>query len=109
MSAISTHILDAVRGKPAVGVAIQLEQKIDGLWTVVGTGETDHDGRCHDLASELGAGIYRLIFAVGSYFAHHDRRSLYPEISIAFSVDGSQRYHIPLLLSDNSYTTYRGS
>ena len=109
MSAISTHVLDAVRGKPAAGVAIQLERKIDGLWTVVGAGETDQDGRCHNLAPDAGAGIYRLIFAVGSYFAHHDRLSLYPEISIAFVVDGSQRYHIPLLLSDNSYTTYRGS
>ena len=109
MSAITTHVLDAVLGKPAAGIAIHLEQKVDGLWTVAGAGETDSDGRCRNLIADPKAGVYRLTFFVAAYFAHHDRKSIYPEVTIAFIVEGEQHYHIPLLLSDNSYTTYRGS
>jgi 5-hydroxyisourate hydrolase len=109
MSAVTTHILDAVLGKPAAGVAIRIEKLLQERWVAAGTGETDSDGRCRSLASDASAGVYKLIFAVGPYFERHGRSSIYPEITITVVVDGQHPYHLPLLLSDNSYTTYRGS
>jgi len=109
MSRITTHVLDTVLGKPAAGVAIRLEAKEHDAWTVVSTSVTDADGRCRDLAENAGAGIYRLIFATGAYFERNERASIYPEIPMTFICDGEAHYHLPLLLSENSYTTYRGS
>jgi 5-hydroxyisourate hydrolase len=109
MSAITTHILDSVLGKPAGGIAVRLEQRTAEGWITSGESATDSDGRCRDLCPDTGAGTYRLIFSVGLYFEQRGRFSIYPEITITFLVDGEHHYHIPLLLSDNSYTTYRGS
>ena len=133
MSAITTHVLDTVLGKPAAGVIVRLE-KLDGGgwlevpdvevldgepvervrdapcgWVEVATSATDADGRCRDLVADAAAGDYRLTFSTGSYLAGQGRTSIYPEISITFTCDGKGHYHLPLLLSDNSYTTYRGS
>jgi 5-hydroxyisourate hydrolase len=109
MSGITTHVLDAVIGKPAAGVAVQLEKQENSSWTVMKESATDADGRCRDLANDAGPGLYRLTFSTGAYLARLGRRSIYPEISIAFNCDGKEHYHLPLLLSDNSHTTYRGS
>lgn len=114
MSAISTHVLDTVLGKPAVGVAVRLERhEIDrrksGRWAPVSANETDVDGRCRDLTQNAAAGLYRLTFDIDAYLKRNGRTSLYPEVSITFTCDGKGKYHLPLLLSDNSYTTYRGS
>lgn len=109
MSEITTHVLDVVAGKPAIGVAVRLEKNVNGAWTTVGTSATDVDGRCRDLTASAEEGTYRLTFATGDYFAANGRTSIYPEISIHFTCDGGGHYHLPLLLSDNSYTTYRGS
>lgn len=109
MSAITTHILDAVLGKPARGVAIQIEKLLNETWVTAGAGETDADGRCRNLAPDASSGAYRVTFAVGAYFEQQGRVSIYPEIAITVVVDGEHSYHLPLLLSDNSYTTYRGS
>jgi len=109
MSAITTHILDAVLGKPASGIAIRLEKRMSDSWIALGESATDDDGRCRDLCPDASEGAYRLTFEVGPYFEQRSRVSIYPEIAIAFLVDGEHNYHIPLLLSDNSYTTYRGS
>ena len=109
MSAITTHVLDAVLGKPAAGIAIRIEKETASGWTGLRESSTDHDGRCRDLCPDGSAGAYRLTFAVGAYFEHLGRISIYPEITITFLVDGEHHYHIPLLLSENSYTTYRGS
>jgi 5-hydroxyisourate hydrolase len=109
MSTITTHVLDAVLGKPADGIAIRLEQHLNNGWIAIGESITDSDGRCRDLCPGASGGGYRLTFAVGPYFDRQGRVSIYPEIVVAFRVDGEHHYHIPLLLSDNSYTTYRGS
>ena len=109
MSAITTHILDAVLGKPASDIVVRIEKQTSAGWIGLNESSTDHDGRCRDLCPDASSGAYRLTFAVGAYFEHRGRISIYPEVSIAFLVDGEHHYHIPLLLSDNSYTTYRGS
>lgn len=109
MSRITTHLLDTVLGKPAAGVAIRLEVKRGDEWTPVADAATDADGRCSDLAKNAVAGVYRLTFDTRSYLAVNGRSSIYPEISITFICAGDAHYHLPVLLSDNSYTTYRGS
>jgi 5-hydroxyisourate hydrolase len=109
MSGITTHVLDVVLGKPAAGVAVRLERREGSAWAMVRESATDADGRCRDLANDAGPGQYRLIFATGAYLERLSRRSIYPEISITFNCGDGEHYHLPLLLSDNSYTTYRGS
>jgi 5-hydroxyisourate hydrolase len=109
MSAITTHVLDAVLGKPAVGISVRLEKRDGKAWTMVRESATDVDGRCRDLAHSAAFGLYRLTFGSGAYLAGSGRTSIYPVISIIFVCDGEAHYHMPLLLSDNSYTTYRGS
>jgi len=109
MSTITTHVLDAVLGKPATGIAVRLEMRNDAIFILVSSSVTDQDGRCRDLAPVTTEGIYRLTFATGDYLARLGRSTIYPEISIAFHCGSDQNYHLPLLLSDNSYTTYRGS
>jgi 5-hydroxyisourate hydrolase len=109
MSAITTHVLDAVLGKPAVGIAVRLDKKDGEGWSAVSSGATNADGRCHDLAPTATNGTYRLTFSILDYMTQRGRTTIYPEISITFICSGNEHYHLPLLLSDNSYTTYRGS
>jgi 5-hydroxyisourate hydrolase len=109
MSRITTHVLDTVLGKPASGVAVRLEREENKQWSRVAHAETDRDGRCLHLAPDVSPGAYRLIFATGSYLAQQGRTSICPEIAIIFRCGDDAHYHLPLLLSDNSYTTYRGS
>jgi 5-hydroxyisourate hydrolase len=109
MSRITTHVLDTVLGKPAAGITVRLDQQVNSNWTAIASSATDADGRCRDLAEDAAAGTYRLNFAIGAYFRRAGRSSIYPEIAIVFVCGGEEHYHLPLLLSDNSYTTYRGS
>jgi len=114
MKRISTHILDLVQGKPAAGVPVRL-QKQNGArdWQSLTSSHTDEQGRCSELLPEgedLSAGVYRLAFDTASYFARQKIDSLYPVIEVTFQVrEGESHFHIPLLLSPNGYTTYRGS
>jgi len=109
MSTISTHVLDTVHGKPASGIAVTLEAKVSGKWRQIASGTTDSDGRCRNLTGTAAPGLYRISFHTGPYFEEMKRKSIYPEIQLIFACDGEAHYHLPLLLSDNSYTTYRGS
>ncbi len=114
MKRISTHILDLTQGKPATAVPVRLEkQNSAGDWRLVAAARTDNDGRCSELlpeAEDLSAGVYRLIFDTGSYFARQKVDALYPVVEITFQArEGEQHFHIPLLLSPNGYSTYRGS
>jgi 5-hydroxyisourate hydrolase len=109
---LSTHILDTALGLPATGVTLTLAKLIDGTWTYIGQGSTDADGRCKTLLGEapLEAATYRIRFATVAYFVAQELESLYPYVDIVFAVaDPAQHYHIPLLLTANGYTTYRGS
>lgn len=114
MSAITTHVLDTARGKPAGGVPVILSiQAEGGEWKVLGQGRTNEDGRLPDLLSPdlpLQEGTYRLTFDTDSYFSSLDQKSFYPSVAIVFKVqDAAQHYHVPLLLSPYGYSTYRGS
>lgn len=113
MKRISTHILDLALGKPANDVTVRLEKQEVSGWSLLASERTDHDGRCHQLlpqAAALSTGSYRLSFDTARYYAAQNIRALYPVVEITFQVrDGETEFHIPLLLSPNGYTTYRGS
>jgi 5-hydroxyisourate hydrolase len=108
MSKITTHVLDTVLGKPASGIGVRLETRQGDIWSMTESSVTDVDGRC-DLTENAGTGVYRLTFATGAYFKRNGRESIYPEVLITFTCNGEAHFHLPLLLSGNSYTTYRGS
>lgn len=116
---LTTHILDTARGLPAAGVKVE-------LWSVnFGTGQkkllktvtTNSDGRTDTpLLSdgELKVGIYELVFGVGEYLKRMSDNLPNPlfleRIPIQFGVaDAGVHYHVPLLVSPWSYSTYRGS
>jgi len=113
MNRISTHILDVSRGKPASNVPVQLERReAPGHWRPLHSDCTDHDGRCTQMlpGEELAPGIYRLVFDTASYFDSLGVQALYPVVEVTFHVRESEsHFHIPLLVSANGYTTYRGS
>jgi 5-hydroxyisourate hydrolase len=113
MTRISTHVLDTAKGKPAAGVPVRLDQQdSSGQWSTISAAQTDQDGRWGQLTggATLAEGVYRLTFDTASYFAASKQEGLYPAVEITFRVQsGESHYHIPLLLSANGYTTYRGS
>lgn len=114
MTGISTHVLDTACGLPARDVPVQLErQDASGQWRVLGSARTGSDGRCGQLLPQGEALVprtYRLTFDTASYFAAQGLRGLYPVVQVVFSVhEGETHFHLPLLLSPNGFTTYRGS
>jgi 5-hydroxyisourate hydrolase len=107
---ISTHILDTHLGKPAANVMVQL---LDENGAILATAQTNTDGRITPEAfglKNIAAGHYSLDFAVADYFKALYINTFFPKAVIHFSVeDAAQHYHIPLLISAFSYSTYRGS
>jgi 5-hydroxyisourate hydrolase len=107
MTHVSTHILNAVTGRPAAGVAVTLTDTTGALLAQV---TTDEDGRVSSLTDAALSGVYRLTFDTASYFAGQAVVGFYPEVIISFEItDPSTKYHVPLLLSPYAYSTYRGS
>ena len=108
MSSLTTHVLDTARGVPAQGMTVE-------LWSVdqskrLKTVQTNGDGRIDSpllAGNEMAAGTYELVFLVGDYF--NEKRFL-DRIPVRFTIsDPGAKYHVPLLVSPWSYTTYRGS
>jgi 5-hydroxyisourate hydrolase len=102
-----------MRGEPAGGVVVRLERAGDAEFEL-GRGTTNDDGRISDFGvASLSAGTYRLVFETGAYLEGADGavgRAFFPEVVVTFAADGLRpRYHVPLLLSPYSYSTYRGS
>ncbi|MDN5856640.1 MAG: hydroxyisourate hydrolase [Actinomycetia bacterium] len=110
MSTVTTHVLDTALGQPAAGVPVSLE-RLDAALTTIAEGATDGDGRVGELGPDrLEPGPYQLSFDTDAYFAATGRTGFFPEVTIAFTIaDGGEHYHVPLLLSPFSYSTYRGS
>jgi 5-hydroxyisourate hydrolase len=108
---LSTHVLDAGRGQPAVGVPVSLYCRSGHEWALLGKGLTDSDGRVGGLAPDgLVAGVHRLDFDTGAYFESSGQTGFYPEVRVTFEVvEPDQHYHVPLLLSPYAFSTYRGS
>lgn len=115
MSRLSTHVLDIALGRPAGGMVVHLEFAApSGQWELISTCQTDADGRCANLLPHgdpvLQPGQYRLRFETGTYHAAQMVKGLYLTVEITVTVrPGDTHLHVPLLLSPNGYTTYRGS
>ena len=113
MSAITTHILDTSRGKPAAGVHVTLEVEEGDGYVILGTGVTDADGRLRTLLPEgrrPRAAVHRLRFEVAAYFTAQGAPAFFPRVEISFHVLApDEHHHVPLLLSPYGYSTYRGS
>jgi 5-hydroxyisourate hydrolase len=98
---LSTHVLDTANGRPAAGVAIELTGPDGNKRGVV----TNEDGRA--TLGDTTAGEYELVFAVGDYFGE---RAFLDRVPVRFTIaDPDAHYHVPLLVSPWSYSTYRGS
>lgn len=109
---LSTHVLDTAHGRPAAGMRIEL-WSLDGAQSkLLKTAATNADGRTDApllSAEEMRAGRYELIFHVGDYFAS-DGAGFLDRVPVRFAItDVAASYHVPLLVSPWSYTTYRGS
>ncbi|XP_075517468.1 uric acid degradation bifunctional protein TTL-like isoform X1 [Primulina tabacum] len=121
---ITTHVLDIARGSPAAGIEVLLETwdnnqsrplfgQMDSSrnWKLQGSSTTDKDGRSGQLmkmVDNLNPGIYQISFNTGKY----NPAGFFPYVSIVFEVRDSQKlehFHVPLLLSPFSFSTYRGS
>lgn len=117
---LSTHVLDTMHGSPAAGmqVALYTTDGPEGPATLVKTLVLNADGRNPDGPlydnQSLKAGTYRLVFDVAAYFKGRGVQLPEPpflnQVSLDFGVaDPAQHYHVPLLVSPWSYSTYRGS
>jgi 5-hydroxyisourate hydrolase len=117
MAKLTTHVLDTASGIPAAGMAYRLDRLASGVRTELVRGQTNADGRCDRplLADrELQAGTYELRFEVAQYFRARGVNLPDPPfldcVSLHFGIaDESANYHVPLLVSPWSYSTYRGS
>ena len=117
MGKLSTHVLDTLHGTPANGVGIQLYAVRGAEKQLLAQVLTNADGRCDDPLLQgdgLQPGRYELVFQVGKYFAA--KGTVLPDppfldqVAINFGVaDAQQNYHVPLLVTPWSYSTYRGS
>ncbi len=117
MGHLSTHVLDTANGRPAAGMQVALQQLQGGQMVTIKSLTLNHDGRADGpllSATEMATGRWRLLFEVAPYF-----RSLgvqLPEppfidtVQLDFGIaDAAGHYHVPLLVSPYSYSTYRGS
>ncbi|KAJ3157223.1 hypothetical protein HDU89_002635 [Geranomyces variabilis] len=127
-SPITTHVLDTTHGIAAAGIAVRLEQLVSDPsatatapqdWKVLAHGLTNEDGRCTTLLPGtadsgphvLTPGIYRMNFDVKPYFEKAGLSCFFPFAQVVFEIPSppNAHYHIPLLLSPFSYSTYRGT
>ncbi|MCU6434872.1 hydroxyisourate hydrolase [Undibacterium sp. Jales W-56] len=116
MGRITTHVLDTANGRPGQGISVQLHRIEDGRRTLLSSTSTNADGRCDRPlleADALLAGIYELDFDVGHYFAQAAGTAgpaFLGVVTLRFGVaHPEQHYHVPLLVTPWSYSTYRGS
>ena len=117
MPRLSTHVLDTAAGVPAAGVRIDLSVRSEAGWQPLKTVVTNADGRTDEpllSGAALVVGCYRLEFHVGDYFRRRGATLAEPafieRVPIEFGIaDAAGHYHVPLLVSPWSYSTYRGS
>ncbi len=109
---LSTHILDVTRGVPAEGIRVELFKQQPGTeeWLLQKTEKTTKSGRINNFVPAEGGdnGIYKLRFYTASYFRSQNLSSVFPYIEIVFEMTGNKPYHIPLTMSANGYSTYKG-
>ena len=110
---LSIHVLDQQTGMPPSDVTVTLEKQEQDKWTQLASGKTDHDGRIKSLYpqdQDMQPGVYKVTFKTADYFHTKKLDSFFPEIPVLFTVTRTnEKLHIPLLLSQYGYSTYKGS
>ena len=117
MGRLTTHVLDTAQGCPGVGMQLALFRLNGGGRALMRTVQTNADGRCDKPlleGADFMEGEYELIFQAGDYFKSLSIQLPDPpfldEVVLRFGIaDPEQHYHVPLLISPWSYSTYRGS
>jgi len=109
MTGITTHVLDAVLGIPAAGIAVRLEKREGDAWSAVSSGITDSDGRCRGLCPDAKPGPYRLTFSTGRLPGAKRPHQHLPGDFHHLHLQRQAALPPALLLSDNSYTTIEGA
>ena len=115
MGKLTTHVLDTAAGKPGTGISYRLFS-LDRERELLQTGATNADGRSDSPLlddDDFTLGTYEIEFLVGDYFAASNAATDDPpfldNITLRFTISKDQHYHVPLLVSPWSYSTYRGS
>ncbi len=110
---LSVHVLDQQTGMPPADVAVTLEKQEQDKWTPIASAKTDHDGRIKSLYpqdQDMAPGVYKVTFKTADYFHGKKLASFFPEVPVLFTVTRTnEKLHIPLLLSQYGYSTYKGS
>lgn len=117
MGRLSTHVLDTVAGQPAAGVRIDFSVLEGGRWRPIKTVRTNADGRTDEplmAGDAMLAGEFKLVFHVAEYFRGKGVELPDPpfldRVPLRFGIaDRAAHYHVPLLCTPWSYSTYRGS
>jgi 5-hydroxyisourate hydrolase len=117
MSRLTTHVLDTAHGRAAAGMKLEFAVLEGGNWRTLKTLQTNGDGRTDEpllAGAAMKAGQYRIVFHVADYFSRAGANLPDPpfldRVPLRFGIaDPSQHYHVPLLCSPWSYSTYRGS
>ena len=114
MGKLTTHILDTSMGTPAKEVEIKLYKRNDSSLKLINSAKTNEDGRCNEplLSGNLfEEGCYEIEFNIGHYYATKDIDCPFlKDVVIRFYISNSdENYHVPLLISPFSDSTYRGS
>lgn len=118
MAGLTTHVLDTARGRPAAGMELELALLDEnGERRLLKSVRTNADGRTDEpllSGEESEPGVYEIVFEVGEYFAGRpeagDEPPFLDRVPLRFGIsDPSAHYHVPLLASPYSYSTYRGS
>lgn len=110
---LTTHVLDTASGLPAAGMQVDLYRLEGDQRTHIVGMQTNDDGRTDSPilpAGDFAVGRYELVFQAGVYFAREEEISFLDEIPLRFGInDPTSHYHVPLLVSPFSFSTYRGS
>ncbi len=117
MGHLTTHVLDTARGQPGAGITVTLHRHAGDRVELVRAAVTNADGRCDAPlldGAEFTPGRYRMVFAMGIYFAKAGFAVANPpfvdDVILDFGIaDAQEHYHVPLLVSPWSWSTYRGS
>lgn len=115
MGRLTTHVLDTAQGRPGAGIPVAL-YAVNPERRLVKTLITNDDGRADEpllQGQAFATGTWELVFSVGEYYSRSSLETSDPpfldEVSIRFTISSDEHYHVPLLVSPWSYSTYRGS
>jgi len=117
MGFLTTHVLDTVQGVPGSNMSVSLYRIADGQRQLLSQQMTNSDGRCEGpllKGDAFAVGVYELEFGVEAYFKQANVAQPSPaflsDVTLRFGIaEAGDHYHVPLLVSPYSYSTYRGS